>query len=240
MLKPDSSSDSSDSDEELVESSKNVEPEEKLDMVIKNNRHKVLKGSTLKIPSVGAKPIIEITKTKQKNGVKSVADVKRLQSVRDMKKNYEAKKSLIKNALSYGSAKPNNKIVFGNDEPKAVQVNGHKNDSLFEEDSDDDFQANFEVKEQFDGSKGQKVSVHSVSRQVLKSVMQLLQLQSKYKADKRFALDKRFIENDEEEATNTVMETEMDIEEEKSKELKILGEVLGKEFLPKSTIQKTR
>lgn len=162
VVKPDSSSDSSDSDEkEQVESPKNVEPEEKLDMVMKNNRHKVLSGLALKIPSVGAKPIIEITKTKQKNGIKSEADVKRLQSVRDMKKNYEAKKSLIKSALAYGSAKLNNKIVFGNDEPKAVPVNGRKNDSLFEEDSDDDFQANFEVKEQFNGSKGQKVSFQS-------------------------------------------------------------------------------
>lgn len=91
-------SDSSDTDTEVKT---NPNTEEQLDIVIKSNKNKLLDKDGLKIPSVGKAPIVQITKNKVKQN-DSEANLKRLQSLRDMKKGYATQKTLIKNALSYG------------------------------------------------------------------------------------------------------------------------------------------
>jgi len=137
-----------------------------------------------------------------------------------MKKSYVAQKSLIKNALSYGVNKPNNKIVFDDHEEDIIAYIPVEKNPLFstdnKSDDDSDFEANFEFKEQFEGKSGQK----------------LYELQSKYKNDRRFALDKRFIDGETNE--DKPMETDNAFEEnlvaEKQAELKILEQVLGKKM----------
>lgn len=93
-----SETDSSDTD---IKPKTNLETEAQLDIVIKSNKNKLLDKEGLKIPSVGKAPIIQITKNKVKQN-DSEANLKRLQSLRDMKKGYATQKTLIKNALSYG------------------------------------------------------------------------------------------------------------------------------------------
>lgn len=56
---------------------------------------------------------------------------------------------------------------------------------------------------------------------------QLLELQSRYGSDKRFTLDERFYESDEN--SNTDTET---VEDEKQRQIKILESVLGTKVQP--------
>lgn len=88
---------------------------------------------------------------------------KRLQSLQTHKQNYQNQKLIIQSALS-NIDKVSNKIVF--DEKVKEQLtnkNSHgkkakKSQILFEENSDDDnFQADFTLKKQFEGEEGQKV-----------------------------------------------------------------------------------
>ncbi|KAI4466963.1 nucleolar protein 8 [Holotrichia oblita] len=100
----------------------------------------------------------------------------------------------------------------------------HLKKGLFEDDESDenDKEYNFEVKEQFQGKKGRK----------------LMELQLKFKNDKRFAMDDRFLEDndvsnnefEEDNAQNSKEVHESDIEvtaEEKQKEMAILEDILG-------------
>lgn len=57
-------------------------------------------------------------------------------------------------------------------------------------------------------------------------------MQSRYKSDKRFTLDERFIDDDEDEESenkqsNTTEEVELGTEDEKAKQMNILQDVLG-------------
>ncbi|CAG9764506.1 unnamed protein product [Ceutorhynchus assimilis] len=230
----DSGSDSEESDSDKTETKQLAEDsskakidvlEEKIDIIVKSNKNKILdKNSGLKIPSVGNSPIIEITKTKTKVSKNdSEANKKRLQSLQEMKKGYAAQKSFIKSGLTFGAAKPNKKIVFGDDITGLNgkrKINGLNQKALFEDDDqeDSDFEVNFEIKEQFQGKSGQK----------------LLELQSKYKNDKRFSLDARFMETEDENNDSEMMDTEENLEAEKNKQFKILEEVLGKKITSKS------
>lgn len=102
-----------------------------------------------------------------------------------------------------------------------------KNPTLFdEEDSDDDkeFAGNFEIKQQFEGKKGEK----------------LRRLQDRFQADSRFKMDSKFLEadsdNDEtaskQKEQQIVAKSSDDIEtneiDERQWQLKILESVIGK------------
>ncbi|XP_050312446.1 nucleolar protein 8 [Anthonomus grandis grandis] len=205
-----SSSSSSESESEPDTPKKPETEPEKTDIIIKSNKSKVLAPGGLKIPSFGKAPIAEIPLKKPKVPQNdSEANKKRLQHLKEMKQSYESQKSLIRSALAYGSEKPSNKKILFEDE--GLQNAPEKNGGLFDQE-DSDFEPDFEVKEQFQGKKGQK----------------LLELQSRYKNDKRFALDERFIEDEQgEEAA-----VEDDVEKEKQDQLKILNEVLGRTEAP--------
>nr|CAH7727309.1 unnamed protein product [Callosobruchus chinensis] len=202
----------------------NVEPD--IDIIIKNNKGKVLNKNGLNIPSFGKEPVARIEKTKINVGNESDANLKRLQSLKKLKSQYQNKKLLIKAALSNVDSKPKNKIIFEetddmshNTRKKAKQG---KTRPLFDELEDEDFTANFAIKEQFEGLEGQK----------------LLQLQSKYKHDKRFVLDSRFLDTSKDSIPNNhevANDEHMTILDEKRKEYEILNEILGKNITRKST-----
>lgn len=200
------------------------------DMVIKNNKFRTLNGS-LKIESFHSKPNGEIAKkeVKKLDPEHLKADEKRKQSIIHMRKGFMQQKSQIKAALANVNVKSKNKITFDTDESKHEnQKQAKKNKlSLFDEsDNDEDFSANFEIKKQFEGKKGQK----------------LLELQSKFKNDSRFAVDERFLEDEDEHQEETTKESneEMTYEEEKEKQFEILEEVLGVKVSKKVTDEKSR
>ncbi|XP_044266050.1 probable RNA-binding protein CG14230 [Tribolium madens] len=133
-----------------------------------------------------------------------------------MVKTLEKQKLIIKDALSNVDAKANKNIIF--DENLEVsnksRLNGgapqhEQQKPLFESDDEADDDLKIELKPQFSGNKGH----------------QLFELQSRYKGDKRFALDERFVDNNEEE--ENASKVECSLEEEKKHELNILEQVLG-------------
>ncbi|CAH1163914.1 unnamed protein product [Phaedon cochleariae] len=201
------------------------ESEERIDIIIKNNKGKFQDRNALKIESVGNEPIIRIDLSKKKvTNSNSEANLKRLESLKNLKKGYRNQKSLIQAALSNVDNKASNKIIFHDDnkEKSSTRLNENNtnlNNDLFDgNDSGDDYEANFDVREEFQTEEGQK----------------LLQLESRYKNDKRFALDSRFL-NEQEETERQVdgEDDEITLEEEKKKEYEILEQVLGKKINPK-------
>ncbi|CAG9835348.1 unnamed protein product [Diabrotica balteata] len=208
------------------------------DFKIKNNRGKVLNANSLKIESVGKEPIIKIEKQNKKTPINtSEANIKRLESLKNLKQGYQNQKSLIQAALSNVDSKPKNKIIF--DDTEDISNNkttsySNKNQNKIAEDkkslfngseSEEEFEPSFSVKEHFQGTEGQK----------------LLELQSKYKNDKRFTLDARFL-NDEkieqQSVENSINENEdISLEEEKRQEYAILEKVLGKKVLSRKEKQ---
>ncbi|KRT78311.1 hypothetical protein AMK59_8187, partial [Oryctes borbonicus] len=131
--------------------------------------------------------------------------------------------------------KSNNKVIFTDDDynqdyeinSNEAKIKNNRDKRLLFQDEDDDEEDkvfNFDVKEQFQGKKGRK----------------LMELQLKFKNDKRFTMDERFLEDDqisenEEHATSPELRNEVQDEvevtaEEKQKELSILEEVLGKKL----------
>lgn len=206
------------------------------DIVIKNNKFKTLNGS-LKIESFHSKPNGEVHKkeTKKLDPEHLKADQKRKQSLIHMRQGFMQQKSQIKAALANVNVKPTNKITFDTDDAKESRQNNQKQAkkskvSLFDEsDEDEDFSANFEIKKQFEGKKGQK----------------LLELQSKFKNDSRFAVDERFLEDDdnedgEQEEKTKELNEDMTYEEEKEKQFGILEEVLGVKVNKKVSDEKSR
>ncbi|EFA06490.1 probable RNA-binding protein CG14230 [Tribolium castaneum] len=131
-----------------------------------------------------------------------------------MVKTLDKQKLIIKDALTNVDGKPNKKIIFRENLDDSSQLNGASSHhepqkSLFESDDEAEDDLRFELKPQFSGKKGH----------------QLFELQTKYKGDKRFALDERFADaNDEEE---NVVNGECSLEDEKKHELNILEQVLG-------------
>ena len=81
--------------------------------------------------------------------------------------------------------------------------------------------------------------------------IQLLTLQSTYGDDDRFKIDKRFIENDNEDSSNKNKSEQDDevngeekdkicTEEEKNRQLQILGDVLGQPVATNESLQKAK
>uniref|UniRef100_A0A6P7H9Y6 Probable RNA-binding protein CG14230 n=1 Tax=Diabrotica virgifera virgifera TaxID=50390 RepID=A0A6P7H9Y6_DIAVI len=206
------------------------------DFKIKNNRGKTLiNAKSLKIESVGKEPIIKIEKQNKKAPINtSEANIKRLESLKNLKQGYQNQKSLIQAALSNVDSRSRNKIIFDDTEDisnnKTTSHSNKKQNKVTEDkrslfngsDSEEEFEPSFSVKEHFQGKEGQK----------------LLELQSKYKNDKRFALDARFLNEDkteEQNVENTTNENEdISLEEEKRQEYAILEKVLGKKVLSRN------
>lgn len=70
----------------------------------------------------------------------------------------------------------------------------------------------------------------------------MLELQTRYKNDKRFVLDSRFLDenNEENETGNSLENEEISMEEEKKKEYDILEQILGKKVVPKHKTESGR
>lgn len=158
---------------------------------------------------------------------KHEAEKKRLESMKKKRQEFKEKQMIIKTGLTGVDKAKNKKVIFSDYEDEIpngrTENNSNKTkrkgnqNTLFEDDGDEsDDGLNFEVKKQFEGKKGQKV----------------LDLQSRYKSDKRFTLDERFIDDDEEEETNprqdyNTEEVELGTADEKAKQMNILQDVLG-------------
>ncbi|XP_048742139.2 nucleolar protein 8-like isoform X2 [Ostrea edulis] len=179
------------------------------------------------------------------------SDKRRLESIMERSKETEMRKKAIKQALSLDSKaqKPNKRIVFDNsdteDEQKdenedeiqtkdKVQLQREKGPALFDSSSEDEEdrdrdEERFRVRPEFEGKAGKK----------------LMKLQSRFKNDERFKMDEKFIDasgseddgsSDEE---NRGFKLSDEIDDEKSRALKILGEVVGPKALKKVQKKKT-
>ncbi|XP_013137403.1 PREDICTED: probable RNA-binding protein CG14230 [Papilio polytes] len=156
------------------------------------------------------------------------SDQKRLESLKRKRQEFKEKKNIIKTGLVGIDKVPNKKVIFSDDEDGNIDKNTStyqdninnkpKNGkNILFDDEESDSEVTFEIKKQFEGKKGQKI----------------LDLQSRYKSDKRFTLDERFIddqsddENNEEKATTGDDRVDVGQVDEKSKQLNILQDVLG-------------
>ncbi|KAJ8717302.1 hypothetical protein PYW08_005701 [Mythimna loreyi] len=155
---------------------------------------------------------------------KHEAEKKRQESMKRKRQEFKEKKMIIKSGLTGVDKVQNKKVIFSDSEEYApkiennIKTNKQNNQSnLFDDDAEEsDDELNFEIKKQYEGKKGQKV----------------LDLQSRYKSDKRFALDERFIEDDDEEKASQEQsynneEVELGTADEKAKQMNILQDVLG-------------
>ncbi|XP_049876907.1 probable RNA-binding protein CG14230 [Pectinophora gossypiella] len=169
------------------------------------------------------------------NNKKLDSDKKRLESLRKKRQEFKEKQMIIKTGLTGVDKVQNKKLIFYDDDepPKQKNLNidnkhntekgnkssgrGHgKKSTLFGDNDDSGDELNFEIKKQFEGKKGQKV----------------LDLQSRYKSDKRFILDERFVddESEDEKEKQSIDEdetVELGQEDEKAKQMNILQNVLG-------------
>ncbi|XP_032519676.2 nucleolar protein 8 [Danaus plexippus] len=153
---------------------------------------------------------------------KMSSDKKRLESIKKKRQEFNAKKNIIKTGLISIDKQQNKKVIFSDNEDECstkydagvddIKTSKEK-PSLFDDAASDD-EINFDIKEQFEGKKGKKV----------------LDLQSTYKADKRFVLDERFVEDEsasDTEAGHAEENVEIGQADEKSKQLDILQNLLG-------------
>ncbi|GAB0091634.1 hypothetical protein DMENIID0001_064900 [Sergentomyia squamirostris] len=138
--------------------------------------------------------------SEQKDPKALESEKKRLESLNQKKDAYKQKKFMIKAALSNSSAECGKRTIF-EDKPKST--------NLFENDDYDDDNVDFSVRQQFQGDSGQK----------------LLNLQTKFKGDKRFALSEDFKEDNVGEDVNQSMD---EFEDERKKQLEILESVVGR------------
>lgn len=181
-------------------------------IVKKSSRNSVLHNGLIKIDQMSGK-IIGSTKKeiipKNLDSKAQAADMKRVQSLNNMKNVYNQQQLAIKNALAKADA-TRQKIVFDDEENDKTEKY-----KLFDgdEDEDEDYSKHFEEKEHFQGAKGQK----------------LLELQTKYKSDNRFKIDSRFRENEEDE-TNKFQNWDQEEGDERKWQLGILESVVGKKF----------
>ncbi|XP_069682247.1 probable RNA-binding protein CG14230 isoform X2 [Periplaneta americana] len=174
---------------------------------------------------------LEITNKFEKLEKSLLAEEKRKKSVEERRKSFQKQKQTIKLALSStDSGHKNKKIVFDSEdesnntkkrvsfgeanfslESEIVDESTHK-PNLFEGSSsgeESEAENNFKIKPQFEGSKGQK----------------LLELQSRFGNDSRFAMDERFYESDEENE-EVHMET-LNVDDERKRQFEILENILG-------------
>lgn len=180
---------------------------------------------------------------KTKSQKNKIDDEKRKSSLKEKIKAKQTQQNLIKNALlNIDQAGSTNKLKFesdDDDDDDDIPGNEAGIDEgklvLFDE-SNDENEEDYDlgVKEQFKGKEGLK----------------LLTLQSTYGNDDRFKIDKRFMENEDEEDNNTkskeddgVVVEESDkvcTEEEKNRQLQILGDVLGQPIALNETLKKNK
>ncbi|CAG9795792.1 unnamed protein product [Diatraea saccharalis] len=178
--------------------------------------------------NINTKKEEEVSKVDKK---KQEADKKRMESIKRKTREFKEKQKIIKTGLVGIDIVANKKVIFSDsDDDSKMIVNTSKSTitkeknckNLFDDNESGD-EVNFEIKQQFEGKKGQKV----------------LDLQSRYKSDKRFILDERFIEDgeSEEEEYNEAHDNE-DIDlgnaDEKTKQLNILEDVLGVSIKPRT------
>ncbi|CAG5048915.1 unnamed protein product [Parnassius apollo] len=167
----------------------------------------------------------ENSEASAQNDKKQDSEIKRLESLKRKRQEFKEKKSIIKSGLIGIDNVQNKKVIFSDNDfeneelypsnyKSIVEKQSHgQRKSLFDEE-ETDTEVNFDIKKQFEGKKGQKV----------------LDLQSRYKSDKRFVLDERFIDDYGSDHESTVDHNEgVDLEQtdEKSKQLNILQDVLG-------------
>lgn len=184
----------------------------------------------------------DCTKTLSEEQKKKIdSEKKRIESMKMKREEFKNKKMIIKTGLTSVDKVQNKKILFSDSEDTAREnINGYNSgktqakmhkQSLFDENDSGD-EVNFEIKEHFEGKKGQKV----------------LDLQSRYKSDKRFILDERFVEEKESESEEDGKERvdsdneEIQLEQtdEKIKQLNILGDVLGVAIKTKAVEQDSK
>ncbi|KAJ0174076.1 hypothetical protein K1T71_010222 [Dendrolimus kikuchii] len=184
---------------------------------------KKFKEPYLQNGDVSDKPVNKVVT--EKDNKKQDSEKKRLESMKRKRQEFRAKQMIIKTGLTGVDKIPNKKVIFSDSEEeeseicesnriKNKQEQKNKNTLFDEEDSDEE--VNFEIKKHFEGEKGQKV----------------LDLQSRYKSDKRFTLDERFIEdNPDDQHRDIEKENDDEVEiaeaDEKTKQLNILQDVLG-------------
>ncbi|XP_049788063.1 probable RNA-binding protein CG14230 isoform X1 [Schistocerca cancellata] len=147
------------------------------------------------------------------------SEEKRLKSIEEKRMSFKNQVQTVKRALAAVDAPPNKKIIFSDNEMSTVHTDDENDDgekpvdkpsTLFDDESSDDEINDFKIKAQFEGRKGQK----------------LLELQSKYANDKRFTLDERFYESDDDEAS-VEPDKVVEFQDEKKRQLNILQDVLG-------------
>ncbi|CAH2042461.1 unnamed protein product, partial [Iphiclides podalirius] len=162
------------------------------------------------------------------NDRKKKSDTKRLESMKRKRREFAEKKKIIKTGLIGIDNVSNKKVIFSDNEDENLHsivtsnsngdiIESHvntKNKTLFD-DEESESEVNFEIKTQFEGKKGQKV----------------LDLQSRYKSDKRFTLDERFIDEDQSGDENELRKNDEKVDigqsNETLKQLNILQDVLG-------------
>lgn len=160
----------------------------------------------------------------ESNKKKYDSDKKRMESIKQKRQEFRTKQMIIKTGLTDVDKLQNKKIIFSDNEEEASEKLNNTveksqkepNKSKLFDDDDSDNEVNFEIKTQFEGKKGQKV----------------LDLQSRYKSDKRFILDERFIEDDhnnQNEQTDKENDEEVELgqDDEKTKQFNILENLLG-------------
>ncbi|XP_048508912.1 nucleolar protein 8 isoform X2 [Athalia rosae] len=164
-------------------------------------------------------PVERLSTAEQKK--KNEADQKRLKSIMERKTAFKLKGGLIREALNAVDGKPlGKKIVFSDDLDSFNEINNQASKGqkrLFDDDDDDEDildNNDFRVRE-------------SVNKK-------LQTLQSNYGNDKRFALDNRFID-DEDNPTSEKVELCSEIDQEKNWQLDILENVLGKPVKPQTS-----
>lgn len=197
----------------------------KMDNDMNSRPNKFIKNERHQDSSVGD----DINNTNNLNNVKGKdkkgeAEKKRMESIVKKRQEFKEKQNIIKAGLTSIDKQQNKKVIFHDDDDDLTNTKvNHKTEdhrknnsnSLFDDDNEDgDDDLNFEIKKQFEGRKGQKV----------------LDLQSRYKSDKRFTLDERFIDDEEESESQKHSDNE-EVEivhaDEKAKQLNILQNVLG-------------
>ncbi|XP_059620805.1 probable RNA-binding protein CG14230 [Phlebotomus argentipes] len=145
-----------------------------------------------------------------------ISEQKRLESLSRKKNTYNQQKFAIKAALTSGQKAENGrKIVFGDSEETIKPM------KLLDDD-DEDEDVDFSVRQQFQGSSGQK----------------LLNLQAKFQGDKRFALTDDF--RDEAECEENAEKAVEEVDDERKRQLEILEGVVGHSLTsskPKKTFQ---
>lgn len=183
-------------------------------IIKKSSRNSVLHNGAIKIDQMSGKVIGSTKKEiipKNLDSKAQAADMKRVQSLNNMKNVYNQQQLAIKNALAKADA-TRQKITFDDEEVISKQEKYKLFDG--DEEDDEDYSKNFEIKEHFQGAKGQK----------------LLELQTKFKSDNRFKIDSRFRENEEDDDSNKFQNWDQEEGDERKWQLGILESVVGKKF----------